>query len=199
MPAELAGPVVEPESGGLRASPAVVTGASAGREELGALYETWFDFVWRSARRLGVDASAADDVVQEVFLVVQRQLGGFEGRSSMKTWLFGILRHVVHRHRRKARASTEALDEARVPGTGSPERDAETNEAVVELDAMLATLDDDKREVFVLAHLEQMTAPEIAEALEVKLNTVYSRLRLAQEAMERALDRRRARDRWRPR
>jgi RNA polymerase sigma-70 factor (ECF subfamily) len=56
----------------------------------------------------------------------------------------------------------------------------------------LLELDDVKREVFVLADLEQMSAPEIAEALEIPLNTVYSRLRTARRAFEDALARRRA-------
>jgi len=55
------------------------------------------------------------------------------------------------------------------------------------LHRILDRLDDDKRAVFVLAELEQMTAPEIAEALSVNLNTVYSRLRAARAAFEDAL------------
>src|SRR5258708_39968771 len=63
------------------------------------LYETHFSFVWRSARRLGTPLSNLDDVVQEIFVVVHRRLGAFEGRSSIKTWLFGILADVVRAHR----------------------------------------------------------------------------------------------------
>src|SRR5262245_51753387 len=70
---------------------------------LAEVYETQFDFVWRSARRLGVASLHVDDVVQEVFLVVFRRLAEFEGRSSLKTWLFGITRRVVRDHRRSAR------------------------------------------------------------------------------------------------
>ncbi len=67
------------------------------------LYEAHFDFVWRSVRRLGVSEGAIDDVVQETFLIVHRRLAEFEGRSSVNTWLFGILRRVVHDHRRHLR------------------------------------------------------------------------------------------------
>ena len=59
------------------------------------VYEEHFDFVWRSLRRLGVPRSALDDAVQEVFLVVHRRLAEFEGRSSLKTWLFGIAVHIA--------------------------------------------------------------------------------------------------------
>ena len=166
--------------------------------ELARIYEQHFDFVWRSARRLGVPDSAVDDVVQEVFIVVHRQLASFEGRSSMKTWLFGILRNLVLRQRRSwaRRGREQALEESEVEAgeAGADEQLAESQARQV-LHALLAQLDDDKRAVFVLADLEQLSAPEIAEATGLKLNTVYSRLRLARAEMERALERHRARER----
>ena len=166
--------------------------------DLARIYEEHFDFVWRSARRLGVPDSAVDDVVQEVFIVVHRQLASFEGRSSMKTWLFGILRNLVLRQRRSwaRRGREESLEEsaALASGPAADERIAESQARRV-LQELLAQLDDDKRAVFVLAELEQMSAPDIAEATGLKLNTVYSRLRLARGEMERALERHRARER----
>ena len=165
--------------------------------DLARIYQEHFDFVWRSARRLGVPDSAVDDVVQEVFIVVHRQLATFEGRSSMKTWLFGILRNLVLRQRRSwaRRGREELLEESAVVAgeAGADEQLAESQARRV-LHALLAGLDDDKRAVFVLAELEQMSAPDIAEATGLKLNTVYSRLRLARAEMERALERHRARE-----
>jgi hypothetical protein len=64
------------------------------------IYRDHFAFVWRSARRLGVDASSLDDVVQEVFVIAHRRLPSFEGRSSVSTWLFGITLRVARDHRR---------------------------------------------------------------------------------------------------
>ena len=163
--------------------------------DLARVYEDHFDFVWRSARRLGVPESAVDDLVQEVFIVVHRQLAAFEGRSSLKTWLFGILRNLVLRERRRfaRRGREEALDESQVElSQAAPDQQLADRRL---LHALLAELDDDKRAVFVLADLEQMSAPEIAEATGLKLNTVYSRLRLARAEMERALERLRARER----
>lgn len=162
------------------------------------LYDQHFDFVWRSARRMGVAESAVDDVVQEVFLVVHRRLEDFEGRSSVKTWLFGILLRVVSDHRRRLRRKGGlaplpdglAADAER----SCPEEEASKRAKVRLLHALLEELDEDKRAVFVLAELEQMTAPEIAEALDVKLNTVYSRLRAARKKFESALRRHRAQE-----
>jgi len=181
--------------------------AAAPARDFEAIYDEHFAFVWRSARRLGVSEASASDVAQEVFLIVLRRLSSFEGRSSLKTWLFGILIGVVRNHRRSRRRERAVLEptstferEPTAPANDpDPHASAAKAEAVRLLYEMLDELDDDKREVFVLAELEQFTAPAIAEALGVNLNTVYSRLRAARRAFEDAVARRRARDEWRVR
>jgi len=160
-----------------------------------SVYDEHFAFVWRSMRRLGVPDRALDDAAQDVFIVVHRRLAEFEGRSSLKSWLFAIARRVAHDHRRRIgrKERTEELHETVADPRGvTPAHDAERAEAVRTLHEILNALDDDKREVFVLAELEQMTVPEIAEAIGVNLNTVYSRLRAARMAFEAAIQRRRA-------
>ena len=75
------------------------------------VYQEYFGFVWRNALSLGVRASALDDVTQEVFVIVHRRLGEFEGRSSFRTWLSGIVLNVVRHHRRSlARKSPHELE-----------------------------------------------------------------------------------------
>lgn len=159
------------------------------------VYEEHFDFVWRSTRRLGVDTAAIDDVVQDIFLVVYRRLDTFEGRSSLKTWLFGIARRVVSDHRRSLarRKPHQQIPEGLASTTEGPDEEADRAQAAEVLRAFLEGLNDDQRSVFMLAELEGMTAPEIAEATDTKLNTVYSRLRLARESFNRAVRRFRAR------
>src|SRR5262245_44836563 len=81
---------------------------------LDAIYEAHVAYVWRVVQRLGVPESSADDAVQDVFLVVHRKLDGFEGRSSIRTWLYGIALRVARDHRRKRREvplTTELRDE----------------------------------------------------------------------------------------
>lgn len=170
-----------------------------------AIYDEHFDFVYRNARRLGVPDAHVDDAVQEVFLVVHRRLDEFEGRSSVKTWVFGILARVAADHRRSLRRKSPHL---RSPGgivepdTIVDERDG-PHESIARaeglrlLHALLDELDDDKRTVLVMAELEQMSSPEIAESLGCNLNTVYARLRAARREFEQAAQRERARDTWR--
>lgn len=168
-----------------------------------AVYDEHASFVWRTARRLGVSESSLDDVFQEIFLVVHRRLSEFEGRSAIRTWLFAITLHVVRRHRRtmqrKPRHLTPDGEIEGVPESDrqGPHETAAKREAVRVLHDLLDQLDDEKREVFVLAELEQVPAPEISEALGINVNTVHSRLRAARQAFEQALARHHARDRWR--
>jgi RNA polymerase sigma-70 factor (ECF subfamily) len=167
-----------------------------GVPSLEAIYEEHFDFVWRSLRRLGIPDAQLDDAVQDVFVVVHRRLGEFEGRSTMKTWLFGIALRVASVHRRTAaRRPTEPLVEDPPDQTANPLADTltEAAEAARLVRELLECLDEDRRAVFVLAELEEMTAPEISAALGVNLNTVYSRLRLARRDFDAALARYRAR------
>jgi RNA polymerase sigma-70 factor (ECF subfamily) len=167
----------------------------------GEVYEAYFDFVWRSARRLGMADSALEDAVQDVFIVVHRRLPEFEGRSSIKTWLFGIVLRTVRGYRRTGRRKpTSPLVPENVADTAPyahPEAAAGAAEAVRLLYQLLDGLDDEKREVFVQAELEQMTAQEIAETMGTNVNTVYSRLRAARKAFNQAVIRLRARDSWR--
>jgi RNA polymerase sigma-70 factor, ECF subfamily len=163
------------------------------------IYQQYFDFVWRSARRLGVSESAVDDVVQDVFLVVHRRLRDFEGRSSMKTWVFGITLRVVSDHRRTIRrkGGLSPLPDDEVLGDRGegPVAVLEKRQAARVLHALLEELDDEKRTVFVLAELEELGAKEIAEMVSIPVNTVYSRLRAAREAFDGALARYRAKER----
>lgn len=165
--------------------------------EFDAVYEAHFDFVWRSLRRLGVREAALDDAAQDVFVVVHRRLREFAGRSSLKTWLFGIALRVARHHRRTAaRRDADALpDSVADLHSPTPHECAAQAEAVRVLHALLDQLDDDRRAVFVMMELEQMSAPEVTEALGIPLNTVYSRLRLARRDFEAALARHHARGR----
>jgi RNA polymerase sigma-70 factor (ECF subfamily) len=165
------------------------------------IYEQFFDFVWRSSRRLGVEEAALDDAVQEVFVVVHRKLHEFQGRSSLRTWLFSITMRVASEHRRSRRRKApecagDPTDLATIPDlkTG-PHESAARAEATLMLRRFLDDLDDDRRAVFILAEMEGLSAPEIAEATASNLNTVYARIRAARLSFEDAVKRHRARER----
>jgi RNA polymerase sigma-70 factor (ECF subfamily) len=109
-----------------------------------------------------------------------------------------VVRHYWRTHQRRpgdrAAEDPAAIHALVADREESPFARLERVEAVRILDRLLAELDDDKREVFVLAEIEQMTAVEIAEIVEANANTVSSRLRAARQEFEKALLRFRAQE-----
>lgn len=141
-------------------------------------------FVFRTLRYLGVPERDLPDVVQETFVVVHRKLPEFEARSSVRTWLYRICRRTASDYRRKAHVRRESLRE---PGDemGHPvTQPAHAIEARQLLLRALDTLDEEKREVFVLAEVEGLTMTEVVEVIGCPLQTGYSRLNAARKRVE---------------
>lgn len=154
------------------------------------LYNQHFDFVFRNLRRLGVPAASLDDALQEVYLVVLRRIGDLQHDTHLKAWLFAILIRVANNQRRslRRRGTLEPLGEWHAACTQPGPFDLTARaEAAAFLHGFLSTLDDKRRATFVMAELEQLTAPEIARALAANLNTVYSWLRTARIAFSQAV------------
>ncbi len=163
------------------------------------LYTTYFTFVWSMSRFLGVDAGELDDVVQDIFVIIYERLHTLEQPESLRSWIYGIVRRVVSKYHRTKRTALIKSGTVRVepellsPELCTPEQMTGLSEEAKLVWSMLEKLDAPKREVFVLAEVEDMTAPEIAAAIEVPLNTVYSRLRAARQELEEMLQRYQAR------
>lgn len=157
--------------------------------DIARLYEAHARQVWRTLLRLGVSPSAVEDAVQDVFLTAHQRLSGFEGRSDPGTWLVGIAVRVAANARRAVsrRGVVRLMDDGLVDPARGPEQRLEQQRELRELEQVLSALPEEQREVIVLIDLEQLTAPQAAEALEVKLNTVYSRLRLGRAALSKSL------------
>lgn len=160
-----------------------------------AIYEQFFDLVWTAVRQLGVPDQAVEDVVQEVFVVIHSRLPTLQKVESLRSWVYSVARRTVSTYRRSQRvrsvsgaryAEVARLTE-RLPPT--PLQLWELADRQRLLLQLLADIDESKREVFLLTELEGFTAPEIAEALEVPVNTVYSRLRSARETFQQAVAR----------
>ena len=167
-----------------------------------SFYREHAAFVWRTLRRFGVDTASVEDATQESFLVAHRRFGSFDG-AHPRAWLAAIARRVAADFRRRAAhhptctrdsqhelaLAQEALKQSEVAGY---------REAAAQLvHRLLDSLDDEKRQVFVLAELEGMSMPEVAASTELNLNTAYSRLRAAKLQMKAEYARVVARDKWR--
>ena len=169
-------------------SPRPLHVVDAGPPSFAAVYREHAAFVRRSLRHLEVHASGLDDVLHDVFLVVHRRLHDYDGRSSMRSWLYGVARRVALHHRRRGVRRVRREHHAPVPPTqAQPDEFVARPEAAQWVEAFIGRLPAEQRAVFVLCEVEGLPAPEVAAATGEKLNTVYSRLRLARRRFERAV------------
>lgn len=172
--------------------------ASAERPTLAAVYEAHFRYVWRCLRSLGVRDAQLDDALQDVFVVVQRKLDDFDGGAELRTWLYAIALRIARKYRERAQREPLPLELQPEPASPDVEGTATQHERLALARLALEALSDDQREVFVLARVEQMSAPEIVEVVGIPLNTVYSRLRAARLAFEAEVARLKASPRSKP-
>ncbi len=159
--------------------------AQAHRRDDAASFRRLFDeqhaFVWRSLLHLGVSAAWVDDAVQEVFLVVHRRLDTYDRALPLRAWLWGIARNVAANQKRALGREERRRDALATERGESPEHSLERARELRFVREILLTLDEPLRDVLVLSDVEGLTAPEIAAALEVNVNTIYSRLRIARQ------------------
>jgi RNA polymerase sigma-70 factor (ECF subfamily) len=156
------------------------------------IYEQHFAFVWRSLLLLGVSPASVEDVTQDTFNVVLQKLERFEERSSIRTWLFAIAQRIAANHRRMARRKTQPLrplTDSVVSNEPTPHALAEAQECARVVQRFVASLDAEFRSVFVLAVLEQVPARDVAQALRIPVNTVYTRVHHLREALRLAFER----------
>lgn len=151
------------------------------------VYEQWFQPVYRWIRALGGPGTEAEDLAQEVFIVVQRKLPRFDG-ANLAGWLYRITQLTVRDHRRRVwfrslflRARDVALDELE-----SPVRCDDAlalKEQARRLYALVNRLDPRWRECFLLFEVGGLSGGEIAELLGVPHATVRTYLFRARKAM----------------
>jgi len=132
-------------------------------------------------RRLGVAQADVEDVAQEVFVTIHHKLPGFEGRSTLKTWVCGICLRKAKEYRRRTqrRRETPTAVEPVAHAAGGPEACTAEHEWMVLLQRALAALPEKQREVFVLYELEELEMAEVARAVGCPRFTAYTRLHSA--------------------
>jgi RNA polymerase sigma-70 factor (ECF subfamily) len=158
-------------------------------DEFSAIVVQHGRFVWRVLRHQGVPDRQVEDLSQEVFIVVFRNFGAFEHRSSLRTWIYGICRNVAADARRRVRRKPEVLTDT-PPETPSPEAQTEAllrEDARGQLRRVLAKLSESTRLVFVLYELENMPMIDVAQCTGCNLSTAYSRLYAARRRVRGAL------------
>jgi RNA polymerase sigma-70 factor (ECF subfamily) len=131
-------------------------------------------------------AASVDDAFQDVFVVVHRRLREFDGRHSLRSWLYAIARRVASHYRRARRRAfaCEQIEQDLPDRTPGPLELAQQRETLNEVEAALAELGPEKRRLLVLADIEQHSVPEIAEMTGTGLSTIYTRLRRARQTLQ---------------
>ena len=151
------------------------------------------DALYQYARWLSRDRTEAEDLVQEAYLKGLRGFAGFQPGSSIRAWMFRILRNTFLTSRTGLRAvPTRSLDDEPeifdvVDDDGTPESRLLQRAGAESLRQAIEKLPLEFREVLLLSDVEEMTYKEIAEALSIPIGTVTSRLIRARQKVRKAL------------
>jgi RNA polymerase sigma-70 factor (ECF subfamily) len=136
-----------------------------------------FDGLYRTAVRVIGDRQTAEDLVQETYLEAWKSFQRFEPGTNCRAWMFKILFHVIHHHRRKwFRFKFTGEDEARLEETLV--YDPPIPQDITDED-MLTVLDrvpQNYRDVLLLADVQEFSYKEVADTLNLPIGTVMSRL-----------------------
>jgi RNA polymerase sigma-70 factor (ECF subfamily) len=175
-------------------NPHAAPSAAHGGTEVGfiELFREFGAYVPGLLRRLGVAEREVEDVAQDVFTVIHRQLPGFRGDSALKTWVCGVTLRVARTHLRLARVRKLFLGEPPAPPSHQATQfeSALLRERVLMLQHALEQLSQDQRRVFVLYEIEELSMREIAQLVGCPEKTAYTRLHAARGNVERCLRRR---------
>ena len=144
-----------------------------------------------------MEVASADchDLKQEIFVIVHRKLHEYDGRASLRSWIYGICVRMTSTYRRSARIRREEaighpeIDSVLGIEAAVQDRHLDSRRAYAHAEALLGKLDDEKRRVFVLYEIEGLSMIEVAEAIGCPLQTAYSRLHAARKGMKVLLQR----------
>jgi RNA polymerase sigma-70 factor, ECF subfamily len=166
------------------------------------VYREHFKAVWRFLARLGIRAGDLEDVAQDVFLTAFKRGSFFDPTRPVLPWLYGIAFRVASARKRLVSSTREESTDI-LPELAFPESTAEAavakRQARAILDQVLASIDLEKRAVFVMYEFDGMTVPDIARAVDVPVPTAHSRLRLARQQFNAGIQRLRAKANHDPR
>lgn len=150
------------------------------------IYREYFRFVSNVALRVVRTREDAQEVVQEVFMTVYRNLKGFRHESSLKTWMYRVTINCAINYSKKMAKDRNRKAELTETISGDisdlhTNLEKEHNERVVQ--SLLAALNPQQKACIVLRSIEGLSYQEIAETLKIPINTVRSRIKRARETM----------------
>jgi RNA polymerase sigma-70 factor (ECF subfamily) len=151
--------------------------------DVGALFDAHAQELMRFVFRMSGRKEMAEEIVQEVFVTAYKRRGELIPGSNLRAWLYRVATMHMRHHRRGIARWFGMVDrfQRRIAADAPalPDANAERRSDVARIEACLGRLPEDQREVFVMFELQELGGTEIAAALGIPLNTVWSRLRLA--------------------
>lgn len=155
-------------------------------ERFRMIFDAQIGYVVQSLRRLGVREADLEDVAQEVFVAVYKHFPQYDATRPCRPWLFSFACRVAANHRKLARHRREIHHahfehvESDVP---TPEERTGRRQDCDLVHKALLEIDFDRRVALIMHDLDGFAVPHIAQALNVPVNTVYSRVRLARQSL----------------
>jgi RNA polymerase sigma-70 factor (ECF subfamily) len=157
---------------------------------LGVLYDRHQEGVRQFVARATGSGADADDITHETFLTLAKIAPRYDGRTSARPFLLGIAAQLVRRRKRGIGRWAQALTsfaETFTTRVRTPEEAAATTEEMGRFDDALARLTEEKRLAFLLVEREGLSGEEVARALGIPVNTVWTRLHHARSELRKAL------------
>ena len=149
-----------------------------------------FEQLYNFAHWLAQNREEAEDLVQETYAKALRGYSSFQPGTNFRAWMYRILRNTFLTSRTGRKAKMTVPLESEEDGAASPAVDTQTPEAIlidrsnlVLMQSALQELPLHSREILLLCEVEEMSYQEIADALEIPLGTVMSRLSRARAAL----------------
>jgi RNA polymerase sigma-70 factor (ECF subfamily) len=159
---------------------------AAARIRLERMFRAHHELIWRTLRRLGLSADLAADTTQQAYLIAAERLGDIRAGSE-RAFLFSTAIGLARTNfRRSQRCQLESDMDVHVDPGVRAEQVTNRCSAMELMDRVFAKTDPDLATVFVLFELEGLSAPEIAQLVDIPVGTVASRLRRARATFRAA-------------
>jgi RNA polymerase sigma-70 factor, ECF subfamily len=168
-------------------APSLPSAIVAGGSSCFEAFQRELDYLFRTLRRLGVRSEDLEDEAHEVFLVLDRKWSQYDSSRPLRPYLFGIAFRVVAANRRRQRREEPRVSDDVRDVAPLPDDALEVVRARQLVLRALERIPLERRAVFVMHDLDEVTMSEITRSLSIPLFTGYSRLRKARKEFEAAV------------
>ena len=162
------------------------------RDAFDELVKRYYGAVYNLTAHSVRQTDEREDLIQDIFLKVYRNINGFRFQASFSTWLYSIARNMLIDFSRKRQLKTVSIEKEEggmkiidtlADKKDDPEKRIMEREADITLRKALAELDEDHRQILILREMEGLSYIELSKSLKINIGTVKSRLARAREEL----------------